>query len=210
VIGDAERMVPQEGADAAANAFLKLLEEPPADTWLILTSSEPGALLPTIRSRVAGVRVGRLSEAEVREFLAEPAVSAALEEVDVPASLTDRVRAAQGAPGLLLGASGLRDALDQARRLVAAALGADGGERLRLAFVQGSSRARGGFAQMLEAVTVVLHEKVREAAAAGDARAAATAKALDAVERAKALATQNVNPQLVSAGLMAELRQVAG
>ncbi|MFI5243545.1 MAG: hypothetical protein ACHQRL_11095, partial [Gemmatimonadales bacterium] len=38
VVGDAERMVPQEGADQAANAFLKLLEEPPADTTIILTS----------------------------------------------------------------------------------------------------------------------------------------------------------------------------
>jgi DNA polymerase-3 subunit delta' len=51
-------MVPQEGADAAANAFLKLLEEPPADTTLILTSSEPGALLPTIRSRVVALACG--------------------------------------------------------------------------------------------------------------------------------------------------------
>ena len=59
VIGNAERMVPQEGADAAANAFLKLLEEPPADVTIILTSSAPGALLPTIRSRVVAVRVCR-------------------------------------------------------------------------------------------------------------------------------------------------------
>ena len=43
VVGDAERMVPQEGADMAANAFLKLLEEPLPDTFLILTTSEPGA-----------------------------------------------------------------------------------------------------------------------------------------------------------------------
>lgn len=46
VVGNAERMVSQEGADAAANAFLKLLEEPSAGTTLILTTSEPGALLP--------------------------------------------------------------------------------------------------------------------------------------------------------------------
>ena len=32
VVGDAERMVPQEGSEQAANAFLKLLEEPPEDT----------------------------------------------------------------------------------------------------------------------------------------------------------------------------------
>ena len=72
VVGDAERMVPQLANPEAANAFLKLLEEPPADTTIILTSSEPGALLPTIRSRVVSVRVPPLSEAAVRAFLARP------------------------------------------------------------------------------------------------------------------------------------------
>jgi len=60
VVGDADRMISQEGADQAANAFLKLLEEPPADTTLILTSSEPGALLPTI-PRGTGYRTTRSS-----------------------------------------------------------------------------------------------------------------------------------------------------
>ena len=46
VVGDAERMVSQEGADQAANAFLKLLEEPPAGTTLLLTTSEPGLCCP--------------------------------------------------------------------------------------------------------------------------------------------------------------------
>lgn len=35
----------------AANALLKLLEEPPAQTLLILVSHQPGLLLPTLRSR---------------------------------------------------------------------------------------------------------------------------------------------------------------
>ena len=61
VVGDAEAMVPQESSPEAANAFLKLLEEPPADTTLILTSSNPGALLPTIKSRVLPIRLLRLS-----------------------------------------------------------------------------------------------------------------------------------------------------
>ena len=34
-----------------ANALLKLLEEPPADATLLLVSSQPRRLLPTIRSR---------------------------------------------------------------------------------------------------------------------------------------------------------------
>lgn len=46
VIQDADQM----GVDAQ-NALLKLLEEPPADSVLILTSSHPDRLLQTIRSR---------------------------------------------------------------------------------------------------------------------------------------------------------------
>ncbi len=42
----AERMNPQ-----AANALLKLLEEPPKDTFFILTTEDSSALLPTILSR---------------------------------------------------------------------------------------------------------------------------------------------------------------
>ena len=36
---------------AAANVFLKTLEEPPANTTLLLLTTRPYALLPTIRSR---------------------------------------------------------------------------------------------------------------------------------------------------------------
>src|SRR5213596_65411 len=68
VIGDAERLVPQTGAEAAANALLKALEEPPPDTVFVLTSSEPDALLPTILSRVVRVRVARLPDSVLTEF----------------------------------------------------------------------------------------------------------------------------------------------
>ena len=46
IIENADQMTIQ-----AANAFLKTLEEPPADTIIILTSSKPNSLLPTILSR---------------------------------------------------------------------------------------------------------------------------------------------------------------
>ena len=46
VIDEAEAM-----NDSAANAFLKLLEEPPAKALILLVSHAPGRLLPTIRSR---------------------------------------------------------------------------------------------------------------------------------------------------------------
>src|SRR5205823_2162535 len=43
ILGDAERLVVQESSQEAANALLKVLEEPPADTVVILTAAEPQA-----------------------------------------------------------------------------------------------------------------------------------------------------------------------
>lgn len=51
ILHDADRMHP-----AAANILLKTLEEPPADTTLLLLTGRPYALLPTIRSRVLHFR----------------------------------------------------------------------------------------------------------------------------------------------------------
>src|SRR5947208_15077628 len=68
LIGDAERLVPQTGAEAAAKALLKALEEPPADTAFILTTAAPDSLLPTILSRVVRVRVAGLADSIVAVF----------------------------------------------------------------------------------------------------------------------------------------------
>jgi DNA polymerase-3 subunit delta' len=56
--------------DAAQNALLKSLEEPPSSTVFILTTAVAGALLPTVRSRCMRLRFGRLTEAEVADLLA--------------------------------------------------------------------------------------------------------------------------------------------
>src|SRR5437867_4923173 len=54
----------------AANALLKTIEEPPPDSLIILVSSRPEALLPTIRSRCQAIRFAPLAldqvEAAVR------------------------------------------------------------------------------------------------------------------------------------------------
>jgi DNA polymerase-3 subunit delta' len=46
------------GAAAAANAFLKTLEEPPAHTLILLTSARSAMLLPTIISRCLRLDLG--------------------------------------------------------------------------------------------------------------------------------------------------------
>jgi len=206
VIGDAERMVAQEGSDQAANAFLKLLEEPPADTTLILTSSEPGALLPTVRSRSVSVRVAPLADADVHAFLADAAVASRLDLSSEPAT-SELVRLAAGAPGKLIAREAWATAIRQARRLLDAAQSPDRGTRMRAALSQGASGARGKYADTLDALIVLLHDRSAAAALEGNEReAAGAARAIDAIEDAKEQADRNVNPQLVTAGL---LRQIA-
>ena len=53
----------------AANALLKFFEEPPAGVVVILTTSAPGTLISTIRSRMLQIAFPLLKEAEVREIL---------------------------------------------------------------------------------------------------------------------------------------------
>lgn len=67
--GDGHRVILVDQADDlntnAANAILKSLEEPPPATTFILVSSEPGRLLPTIRSRCRTLQLEALSEADL-------------------------------------------------------------------------------------------------------------------------------------------------
>ncbi len=56
IIGDAQAMNPE-----AANALLKMLEEPPANTILILTALQKSDLMPTIVSRCRHIRFSPLN-----------------------------------------------------------------------------------------------------------------------------------------------------
>ena len=70
---DGWRVVIIDSADdmnkSAANALLKILEEPPAKTILLLISHNPGMLLPTIRSRCAKLPLKTLNDGEVSSLL---------------------------------------------------------------------------------------------------------------------------------------------
>lgn len=64
VLDDAHLMTEQAG-----NALLKSLEEPPASSHILLVTSSPQALLPTIRSRCQLLRFGPLPLAALAERL---------------------------------------------------------------------------------------------------------------------------------------------
>jgi DNA polymerase III subunit delta' len=67
------RIVVVDGADAmnrnAANALLKILEEPPRRALLLLLAHSPGRLLPTIRSRVRRLAMAPLPPVLVHDLL---------------------------------------------------------------------------------------------------------------------------------------------
>ena len=59
----------------AANALLKMLEEPPEHAILLLISHQPSALLPTIRSRCRVLRLNTLSAQDMALALAQSGFS---------------------------------------------------------------------------------------------------------------------------------------
>jgi len=113
------RVVVLDSADEmnrnAANAVLKLLEEPPRQALLILVSHAPGRLLPTIRSRCRAVRLGPLSDSQVGDLLAKH-----LPELD-PAHAETLVALSEGSIGraLSLAEAGGIDALTELFRALA-------------------------------------------------------------------------------------------
>lgn len=76
VIEAADRMTPD-----AANALLKLLEEPPPDVVLILLSDNPEGVLPTVHSRCQTLEFRPLPVEEVSRVLREEGVSPEQAEV---------------------------------------------------------------------------------------------------------------------------------
>jgi DNA polymerase-3 subunit delta' len=94
----ARRVVIVDAADDlnvnAANAILKLLEEPPAGATLLLVAHLPGRLLPTIRSRCRVLRLSPLAPEPLAEAIVQaggdPEVTALADgSVGAALSLTD-------------------------------------------------------------------------------------------------------------------------
>jgi DNA polymerase-3 subunit delta' len=210
IIGQAEALVPQASSPKAANALLKLLEEPPADTTLIMTSDVPGALLPTVRSRVQAIRIAPLADQEVAEFL----VSRLSLTRNAAQHLASRSGGSIGRALELRDADG-DDLQEQARDLVAAILDGSLSARLAAAHRYRPFGARGNFTRVLEEARSLLRDLLALAtgANASDPEAvrplrhhhspnpAALVDALHALDRARELADRNVNPQLILVNL---------
>ena len=225
IVGDADLLVPQESSPEAANALLKLLEEPPGASRFILTSSEPGRLLSTIRSRTVPLHLSPPTTDEVEEFL----ISNASAEPDLAAWAA---LLSQGAIGRALGflpdgaEKGPLEALRRkAYMLVDTALteGHTAGYTAALSYSPAGARK---LMDLFAFVEEWLRDLGAVASGAGDAvfnhdarprlekivvrtgiAASDLTLAISAVEEARVLARGNLNPQLVIIGLIRNIQR---
>lgn len=136
-----------EDADAmnrsTANAFLKTLEEPPGDTAIIIISSNPSALLPTIVSRCRVVRFVPMPPEELAPLLEK-------ERGLAPAEALTLARLSEGCPGAALGddMDRMKTIDDEAQKLAAALPGLAPEDAVR--FAEGWKKRRNDLPALLD------------------------------------------------------------
>lgn len=156
---------------SSANALLKILEEPPADTTFLLVSHRPGSLLPTIKSRCFQVALRPVANTDVEAVLAANAA---------PAGLVARaVSLAGGRPrrafeAMLLGEEGTLSSL----QAWLADPSGPAAPRLALADALGSDRDSAELRFARDIIDDWIAAAARDAAASGDRRRLASANEL--------------------------------
>ncbi len=90
IIDDADKL-----NDSSANALLKVLEEPPHTSYIVLLTSRPAMLLPTIRSRCQMIRFSPVAADELESYLLTNKIAA-------PGEARIRARIARGSLGRAL------------------------------------------------------------------------------------------------------------
>ncbi|WP_205481692.1 DNA polymerase III subunit delta' [Sphingomonas arenae] len=158
----------------AANALLKMLEEPPANCIFFLVSHAPGRLLPTIRSRCRRLDLGPLDDA---------AMTSALQEALPDATESDRIRLASlagGSVGKALAYAELDLApLENEAMAIMRSGDRDNGRRSKLASSLSLKTAGPRYAAFLELVPALIAREARRL------DGAARHRALDAYGRAR-------------------------
>lgn len=203
IVGDAERLVVQESSPEAANAMLKVLEEPPADTVVLLTVADPQALLPTIRSRLVPIRVGPISDEAVRQYLsteADPLVTGA--------ALDRRVLLAEGSIGRAIWADTDTEKADRAAEAFLSAVAKGPAGWSAAALSQVPWHARGEYTALLDAVSLRIRLLLKDDRTADRTRAVRWSQALQRVETARWEAQGNANPRLGLAVLGQDLQRL--
>jgi DNA polymerase-3 subunit delta' len=152
------KVVLMTGVDAmtteAANAFLKILEEPSPTTNFILTTDRPNALLPTILSRCQKVRFDLLSREEVIKALSE-----GYGQDDESAETLAEISGNSLGKALQMTDQDLLEERDLAIRLLGASV--EGKQWEMLDAIDQIAKDRGRPARVLEMLSVVISDLLR-------------------------------------------------
>lgn len=209
------------------NAMLKTLEEPPPGVYFILIASSLDGLLPTILSRCAVVRFGRLPDDEVAAVLDVAIAERPPEEPVPPARHMLAIRLAEGSAGsaisLVLDTSldaihGLLRAASQAASTGPAAIFAGESSQLAGAWAAATvgpvtgkpARERAAVMRTSELWLVDLRERIcarpgiPEVTAVGDDRNALT-RATDVLLELQTRLDRNANARLAFEAALVEL-----
>ena len=168
---------------SAANALLKMLEEPPPNTIFFLVSHAPGRLLPTIRSRCRRLDFEKLHDDAMTSLL-----TASLPETK-SADIAELIEFGSGSPGRALAIATLDLAALEGEALTILRQGdPDNSRRSKLASALGTKAAADRYGAFLELVPGLI---AREAIGM---TGAPRGRALDAY--AKARKTAAIAPRL--------------
>jgi DNA polymerase-3 subunit delta' len=158
----------------AANALLKMLEEPPANCLFLLVSHTPGRLLPTIRSRCRKLDFAPLDDDAMTSVLAEQLPSAN------SAERSRLIASAEGSPGRALAFAALDlGPLEEEALIILRQGDPTNARRAKLAQSLGLKAAADRYAAFLDLVPSLIAREARTLSGAQRDRA------LDAYARAR-------------------------
>lgn len=188
----------EELSTSAANALLKILEEPRQGTHFILLTSRGDRLLNTIRSRTLPIRFAPLPDEVVRNILVSRGIKGRLDlaielaagSASAAIELADEERSAS------------RD--DFVNRALAAADARDLGPAVDLA--ETAERDKSELHRDLRALAAALARSARSSVNDAPEKAALAARRYEAVARAAARLERNAAPMLALVSLITELR----
>ena len=144
---------------AAANALLKLLEEPPAKCLILLISHSPGRLLPTIRSRCRVLKLNPLGPADLTAALEGAGV-----EPDASPEALALLSGGSAGEAARMAALGGAKLYERLARLFSAAPGADRREMIAIAEACGGRDAEPVYDLTIRLTGFMLHRLARAAA----------------------------------------------
>lgn len=164
--GNGRRVVIVDKADHlnrnAANALLKVLEEPPAGGVLFLVCDRPGRLLPTLRSRCQMVRFSPLQDDEMQAVF-EALSARDLVQMEEPAK-SRAMALANGSPGIAVQIvrNDLVPVLDKIDVWLDPAKSANPIEPQKLAAMLAPRDSHQAYALAMDHLRAQLHMKARE------------------------------------------------